>query len=80
MLAAVDKSVEVECFRKGFSVKDAIQMVLLGNRLGFEEVEYQDVEDILNRQPGQLTAEKLQGKQKEEKKRVMMEITKLRGR
>ncbi|KFD64056.1 hypothetical protein M514_10180 [Trichuris suis] len=34
--------------------------VQLANRLGFEEVEYQDIEDILNCQPDELTTEELQ--------------------
>ncbi|KFD59040.1 hypothetical protein M514_00203 [Trichuris suis] len=34
--------------------------VQLANRPGFEEVEYQDVEDILNRQPDELTTEEMQ--------------------
>ncbi|KFD60432.1 hypothetical protein M514_27389, partial [Trichuris suis] len=34
--------------------------VQLANRLGFEEVEYQEVEDILNCHPDELTTEELQ--------------------
>ncbi|KFD53894.1 hypothetical protein M514_05161 [Trichuris suis] len=42
--------------------------------LGFEEMEYQDVKDILNCQQDELITDKLQGKQKEGKKQMMMNI------
>ncbi|KFD56821.1 hypothetical protein M513_02498 [Trichuris suis] len=42
-------------------------IIQLANRLRFEEVEYQDVGDISTRQQDWVTAEELQGKQKEEK-------------
>ncbi|KFD53512.1 hypothetical protein M514_05618 [Trichuris suis] len=54
-----------------------LRSVQLANRPGFEEVKYQDIGDVLNRQPDELTTEGLQWKQKEEKKQMMMKIRKL---
>ncbi|KFD68463.1 hypothetical protein M514_19289, partial [Trichuris suis] len=45
--------------------------------LGFEEMEYQDVKDILNCPQDELTTNGLQWKQKEEKRQILMKIRKL---
>ncbi|KFD69484.1 hypothetical protein M514_18356 [Trichuris suis] len=45
--------------------------------LGFEEMEYQDVKDILKCQQNELTTNGLQGKQKEQERQIMMKIRKL---
>ncbi|KFD53879.1 hypothetical protein M514_05146 [Trichuris suis] len=63
-----------ESSHKTFEVIHLESMLLsseekLSHRLGFEEVEHQDVGDVFSRLPDELTTEKLQGKQKEEKSR-----------
>ncbi|KFD49738.1 hypothetical protein M514_09435 [Trichuris suis] len=56
--------------------------VHLANRASFEEVEYQDVDDILNWRRDELTIEQLQElsvevEEKEDRKQMMMKIRKL---
>ncbi|KFD46561.1 hypothetical protein M513_12540 [Trichuris suis] len=47
-----------------------------GGHVIFVEVDYQDIVDVLNRQPHELTTDELHGKQKEEKNQTMMKIRK----
>ncbi|KFD53484.1 hypothetical protein M514_05590 [Trichuris suis] len=58
-------------------VKYAKLLKAASSWLGFEEMEYQDVKDILNCQQDELTSDKLQRKQKEGKTQMMMNIRKL---